>query len=408
MKDQFSEYAEFIDYNLIVDYFNRALFINNKNYHAYYFKGVALHNLERYDEALECYARCLALIENKQKDKMDTIDKGFIPGVPNYYGNALYKIARYEDARYQYLNAIEDSHVQKVDTTGDVRKHTYLNLAWCEFKLKDSVRNPRSAVSYVDKVLMSYHAEKEDEFNDGDLKEIDKLTIGSKKIVRIRALYIKGFIYLTENILQAALSFIDNSIKLIERYSLRDAIPYYYKGTILYQNGKYTDAIENYKRALKINPQFAESHDSLGVALTKRNKDSGDMEEAVDHVEKAVEISPSLITAQQHYIQIQSIRQGTSVTGAQEGPRFIRFWSRSWQRGLIATVLVSFAFLLGLYALNLFSFAGLPSTDSTKITNFTASGITTKITSETRTSTYSFILIVLIAIVIMSPDIQRC
>jgi tetratricopeptide (TPR) repeat protein len=48
-------------YNESLDYFDQALRIDPNFTEAWYAKGVALHNMMRYDEVIHCYTRALAI-----------------------------------------------------------------------------------------------------------------------------------------------------------------------------------------------------------------------------------------------------------------------------------------------------------------------------------------------------------
>jgi tetratricopeptide (TPR) repeat protein len=48
-------------YNESREYFDRALMLDQNFTEAWYAKGVALHNMMRYDEAIQCYTRALAI-----------------------------------------------------------------------------------------------------------------------------------------------------------------------------------------------------------------------------------------------------------------------------------------------------------------------------------------------------------
>ena len=56
-----TESTRYARYNESLEYFDRAL-MNDQNFSAaWYAKGVALHNMMRYDEAIQCYNRALAI-----------------------------------------------------------------------------------------------------------------------------------------------------------------------------------------------------------------------------------------------------------------------------------------------------------------------------------------------------------
>ena len=64
-------------------------------------------------------------------------------------------------------------------------------------------------------------------------------------------------------------------------------------GVALMEQGKSTDAIEQYDRALKLRPDFAEAHMNLAIALQK----GGRSEEAVPHYERALALRPTYVAA---------------------------------------------------------------------------------------------------------------
>ena len=53
--------TQYARYNESLDYFDRALVQDQNFSEAWYAKGVALHNMMRYDEAIYCYTRALAI-----------------------------------------------------------------------------------------------------------------------------------------------------------------------------------------------------------------------------------------------------------------------------------------------------------------------------------------------------------
>ncbi len=59
-------------------------------------------------------------------------------------------------------------------------------------------------------------------------------------------------------------------------------------GQAFAQHGRRDEAIEQYQKALQINPDFPEAHNSLGVALLQQGK----VDDAIGHFEKVLEIKP--------------------------------------------------------------------------------------------------------------------
>jgi len=54
--------TQYVRYNESLDYFDQALRIDSNFTEAWYAKGVALHNMMRYDEAIHCYNKALAIV----------------------------------------------------------------------------------------------------------------------------------------------------------------------------------------------------------------------------------------------------------------------------------------------------------------------------------------------------------
>ena len=62
-------------------------------------------------------------------------------------------------------------------------------------------------------------------------------------------------------------------------------------GTLLAQEGKRSEAIEYYERALAIDPNAAETHNNLGSVLASE----GRQREAIEQFELAVKLKPSIV-----------------------------------------------------------------------------------------------------------------
>ena len=64
-------------------------------------------------------------------------------------------------------------------------------------------------------------------------------------------------------------------------------------GVVLAGRGQVDEAIAHYRKALEINPDYARAHNNLGVALAGR----GQIDEAIAHYRKALEINPDYAEA---------------------------------------------------------------------------------------------------------------
>jgi len=64
-------------------------------------------------------------------------------------------------------------------------------------------------------------------------------------------------------------------------------------GIALQEKGELDAAIDSYKQALKIKPDYAEAHSNMGIAL----KDKGELDAAIDSFKQALNINPDLAEA---------------------------------------------------------------------------------------------------------------
>ena len=128
-------------------------------------------------------------------------------------------------------------------------------------------------------ILELFHSNKLSEAN----KEIDKQLIK----------YPKSSILF--NILGAVLSEQNKFTDAVENYKKAIKInSNYFKaynnlGACFYKFGKISDAIQNYKKAIEIEPNLAGAHNNLGVAF----KELGEQEKSKAYYQKAIEIEPN-------------------------------------------------------------------------------------------------------------------
>ena len=81
-------------------------------------------------------------------------------------------------------------------------------------------------------------------------------------------------------------------------------------GTMLVQQGKVQEAIEQYEQALRLKPDFAEVHDDLASALVQ----TGKIKDAIAHFEQALQIKPDF--AEAHYNLGVALEQADRVQEA--------------------------------------------------------------------------------------------
>ncbi len=74
-------------------------------------------------------------------------------------------------------------------------------------------------------------------------------------------------------------------------------------GNLLFRTGKFNEAIENYKLAVKSDPKSAKAHNNFGTALMF----TGNIEAAISEFKKALLINPSYKKAQNNLDKAYSI-----------------------------------------------------------------------------------------------------
>jgi tetratricopeptide (TPR) repeat protein len=90
-------------------------------------------------------------------------------------------------------------------------------------------------------------------------------------------------------------------------------------GNALASEGKATEAIEHYERALQINPDYAEGHNNLGLALAGQGK----LEQAVAQYERALQINPENAEARNN-LGLALARQGKVTEAIEQYERALK------------------------------------------------------------------------------------
>jgi tetratricopeptide (TPR) repeat protein len=72
----------------------------------------------------------------------------------------------------------------------------------------------------------------------------------------------------------------------------------------LVNQGKYDEGIARYRDALRIQADFADAHNNLGVALANQGK----YDEAIDHFSEALRIRPDYSSARENLRLAREIR----------------------------------------------------------------------------------------------------
>jgi len=78
-------------------------------------------------------------------------------------------------------------------------------------------------------------------------------------------------------------------------------------GNALVLTGRTSEAIDQYKQALRINPNYADAHGNLGAALGQM----GRISEAIEQVKAALRINPYYIDARNNLAKLEALQETT-------------------------------------------------------------------------------------------------
>jgi len=86
--------------------------------------------------------------------------------------------------------------------------------------------------------------------------------------------------------------------------------PHIYMGDVLREEGRMEKAIHHYSEALRINPYLPKAHNKLGLSLASQGK----MDEAIKHYSKALEVDPDHLEAHINLGNALIAQQGVTAT----------------------------------------------------------------------------------------------
>jgi tetratricopeptide (TPR) repeat protein/tRNA A-37 threonylcarbamoyl transferase component Bud32 len=221
-----------------IECYDRALEINPRYAGAWYNKGTALDDLGKYQEAIVCYDEALE------------INPRYAEAWSNK-GNTLYKLGKFQEAIVCYDEALEI--------------------------------NPRYAEAWSNKGVALHGLGKHQEA----IACYDKALEINPRLAKIWSN--KGNALDDLGKYQEAIDCFDRALEINPRY----AEAWYNKGTALDDLGKLQEAIDCYDRALKINPRLAEAWINKGNTLYKLGK----FQDEIACYDRALEINPRLAEA---------------------------------------------------------------------------------------------------------------
>jgi hypothetical protein len=81
-------------------------------------------------------------------------------------------------------------------------------------------------------------------------------------------------------------------------------------GNVLSDTGQQQEAMEQYKKALILNPNYPEAHNNLGIIFARM----GRLPEAIDQFEQALKLCPTLESAQDNLAKVQAFQKAVPAT----------------------------------------------------------------------------------------------
>jgi tetratricopeptide (TPR) repeat protein len=246
---------------------DKALEIDPRNAAGWNNKGISLHSLGRYQEAIYCLDKALEIDPRNA-------------AAWNNKGNSLKALGRHQEAIYCYDKALE---IDPRDAPPWSNKGGTLN-SLCRYQ---------EAIYYLDKAL-EIDPRDADAWNN---KGISLYSLGRyqeaisccDKALKIDPRYIpawnnKGNSLDSLGRHQEAIYCLDKAIEI----DPRDANAWYNKGLSLHSLGRYQEAIYYYDKALEIDPRYANAWNNKGYSLYSL----GRYQEAISCCGKALEIDP--------------------------------------------------------------------------------------------------------------------
>ncbi len=115
-------------------------------------------------------------------------------------------------------------------------------------------------------------------------RSIANIAEGHDKALSARAWLSVGFLYVTKNMEQQALSALDTALSLKPDY----ARAYNIRGATRALLGKYQDALADYNKAIQLDPNLAEAYNNRGL----RKESIGEHQDALADYNKAIQLKP--------------------------------------------------------------------------------------------------------------------
>ena len=187
---------------------------------------------------------------------------------------ALLVFAFGSKTRSKSLPELTSEEVSKPENTNEVDEY-----------IRRIEENPKSPL--IDKAIADAYVLQRGEKTSQAIEKwrsIANVAEGNDKALSARAWLSVGFLYVTKNMEQQALSALDTALSLKPDY----ARAYNIQGATQALLGKYQDALADYNKAIQLDPNLAEAYNNRGL----RKESIGEHQDALADYNKAIQLKP--------------------------------------------------------------------------------------------------------------------
>lgn len=186
----------------------------------------------------------------------------------------LEQIVQHEPFRYQIFTLLGELHEELKD----------FDHALANYRLSLTA-NPNQKEPHLKIVLLELRNKRPDEA----LKQLD---LASEKFPNTPQIsYFYGLAYSESKDYAKAVEFMEGACRLaqISNPEMLDAVFYFYYGAALERSGQFEKAVQQFKKAIEINPDYADAYNYLGFMYADKNIQ---LDEALQLIEKALVYEP--------------------------------------------------------------------------------------------------------------------
>jgi tetratricopeptide (TPR) repeat protein len=273
---------------------DKILSIDKKNYMAWFFKGNALMDLKKYDEALICYTYALNLAPVSEKAKIlhnKILSEKHCNSDNDDFRTVKSNIKKGRDLLFKkdYNNALIE--FKKVLMKDACNIEALFGAGYC----LNELGKYNDAIGYWDKYLKLNPKDSNGWFNKGTalyhLRDHSNAYYCFKKVIELNPKDLNTNIYIITMLMHRkkyneALKYIDDLLNITQNWKL-----WKIKGDIYYSMKQYNNALKSYNNALK----YVRDVEDIYISLGNTYKNLGDFKNALKCYNLALKLNPKNI-----------------------------------------------------------------------------------------------------------------